>query len=105
MLEVRGLDIRISQGDTATILIGLQNEEPIEGEAVITLKRNVGDRMNVWEKRVHIVDNEVPVYLESADTNLPARVYWWDVRLLLDGAVQTPWKPHRLEVMEAIGDV
>ena len=106
MLDMCGLDMRISQGDTAVIHIVLENEQTLENAlAVVTLKRNVGDRICLWEKRIEVENNQIELPLTKADTNLPARMYWWDIRLIMGDAVQTPFGTHRFEVVEAIGDV
>ncbi|MEG1892072.1 MAG: hypothetical protein RSB91_05425 [Clostridia bacterium] len=105
MLALNELNIRITRGDTAWLMIQLSGDVPADGtEAVITLKRGQLEATPIWVKREQVRGGVVTLRLANEDTELPLGAYRWDMRLKMDGEIVTPFTPRRFEVVEAVGD-
>lgn len=110
MHRFNGHDIEITQGDTLLFRIVLDGRDLPEGSVgYFTVKKNPKRDEALIEKKMNAGDGELIVQLDSADTNLPARTYYWDVRLLIprdDGGyeVETPMEYAAFTVLEAVGE-
>lgn len=110
MHRFNGHDIEITQGDTLLFRIVLDGRDLPEGSVgYFTVKKNPKRDEALIEKKMNASDGELIVQLDSADTNLPARTYYWDVRLLIprdDGGyeVETPMEYAAFTVLEAVGE-
>lgn len=111
MRTVNKLHIKLTQGDSLLLRANLAGADLPEGsEALFTVKRKPGDETALIEKRIGIQENAVLIRLASADTALPPRTYYWDLRVLIpqgDGScfVHTPMTYAKFEILEAIGHV
>ncbi len=107
MINLKGMEIYISRGDTALIDIDLSGDVLPEGTtALVTVSRKPGADRALWEKTIAVQNGSVELSLQSADTDYSPRVYWWDLRLKTpDGQVQTPFPPQPFEILEVVGDV
>lgn len=108
MIIVDKLTIKASRGDTGTLEIDFECEEPlVNTTALISVQKNKGEPYRIWEKRVEIEDNHCALELSHDDTNLPYGTYWWDIRLLSnnDSDIMTPFDPQQFEIVEVVGDV
>ena len=107
MIKLKGMEIYISRGDTALIDIDLNGDVLPEGTtALVTVSRKPGADRALWEKTIAVQDGSVELSLSSAETDYPAREYWWDLRLKTpEGQVQTPFPPQPFVILEVVGDV
>ena len=107
MIILKGMEMRISRGDTALIDIDLNGDVLPEGTtALVTASRKPGAEQPLWEKIIDVKDGTVELVLSSVDTDFSPKVYWWDLRLKTpDGQVQTPFPPQPFEILEVVGDV
>lgn len=107
MIILRGMEIRISRGDTALIDIDMNGDAlPAGTTALVTMARKPGADQPLWEKTIDVKDGVAELRLTSADTDYSPKVYWWDMRVKTpDGQVQTPFKPQPFEILEVVGDV
>ena len=121
MLYVEGMDIYITQGDSASvdIVFGVAEPDtpstvtietsdiPVDGTKIRFSVKLALDRMKcVIQKDYTIADGRVTIPLEPYDTDgLPFGDYFWDVRLFggPDGPV-TPIQPQGFHVLEVVGD-
>lgn len=109
MRRVNGLNIELTRGDTLVLRANLAGADFPEGsEALFTVKRKPHDETPLIEKRIGIQENAALIRLASADTALPPRTYYWDLRVLIpqaDGSclVQTPMTYAKFEILEVIG--
>lgn len=110
MHEFNGHDIVLTQGDTLLFKILLNGRELPEGSVgYFTVKRNPRLAEALIEKKMDASNEELIVQLDSTDTNLPARTYYWDVRVLIprdEGGyeVETPMEYAAFTVLEAVGE-
>ncbi|MEG2252427.1 MAG: hypothetical protein RSC98_05245 [Clostridia bacterium] len=105
MLQLDGLMICVTRGDTAWLTLRFEGLVPSDGtEAWATLKRHVGDAVPIWKKRLVVVGGAVTLRLTTADTELPFGLYRWDLRLRMDGETLTPFSPQIFEIAEVVGD-
>lgn len=111
MLELNGLSVRITRGDTAALAVTLTGDVPPNGSrAIVTLKRAVGTAA-IWEKRLSVQDGVVSITLAHEDTNITPGEYRWDMRLIMYAAnglpaeIITPFTPQPWRVLEVVGDV
>ena len=86
-------------------------ELPEGTEALFTVKRSASAEEAVIEKRLAVgVDGVVLVGISSEESDLPARTYFWDLRVLIplgDGTfeVRTPMEYAAFTILGVIGDV
>lgn len=107
MLNVKGLDIGVTKGDTGQFTITFSGDDAPENGCIIliSLKKTKTSEQCIWEKRMVVAENVVTVTLTSADTELPFGQYWWDARIIFrDGTVYTPMLPASFRVLEVVGD-
>ena len=109
MLNVDGLKISISRGDTGTITITFTGQDtPPNGTiALVTLQKTMDSEGPIWEKRLEISGGRVTIPFYSADTvELSRGKYCWCLRLLYEnGDVYTPMdKPQEFEILPASGE-
>lgn len=108
MLNIDGLDISVSRGDTGTITITLTGDVPADGTtALFTVRKSVDMTDSaVLEKELTVSSGQVVIDLSSSDTDIPWFAYCWDLRLIYEnGDVFTPFAPAVFEVCEVVGDV
>lgn len=109
MLDVKGLKILLSRGDTGTITITFTGQDtPPDGTiALVTLQKTLDSEEPIWEKELAIVSGRVTIPFFSGDTvNLSRGTYCWCLRLLYEnGDVYTPMdKPQEFEILPANGE-
>lgn len=107
MLNVDGLDIAITRGDTGQFTITFTGDDKPENGCVviISLKKTKTSTYPQWEKRLTVSNDTVTVTLTSTDTDQAFGQYWWDARIIFrDGTVYTPMNPASFRVLEVIGD-
>lgn len=110
MHRFNGYDIELTQGDSLRFRINLSGRELPEGTVgYFTVKRSPRDSEAVILKKMDAGDGELIIQLHPADTNLPARTYWWDVRVLIPletggYEVETPMEAAAFTIVEAVGD-
>ena len=112
MYRFSGLDIELTRGDSVQFKVTVMGRELPEGSsAVFSVKKNPKDAACVLEKKLALAqDGVVLVGLSHEDTDIPAAMYWWDLRVLLplgDGSfeVRTPMEYASFTIMEVIGNV
>lgn len=107
MLNVDGLDIGITRGDTGQFTITFTGDDKPENGCVIlvSLKKTKTSTYPLWEKRLIVNNDTITVTLTSADTDLAFGQYWWDARITFrDGTIYTPMAPASFKILEVIGD-
>lgn len=112
MYRFDGLDIELTQGDSIQFKANITGRELPEGTiALFTVKRSEKAEEAIIEKRLAVdADGVVLVGLSSSDTDIPARTYYWDIRVLMplgDGTyeVRTPMDYAAFTILGVIGDV
>ena len=111
MRRFNGLDIEVTQGDTLAFRVNLTGRElPPDTVGLFTIKQRPKDEEVVVEKRVPIENGAVNIHLSSADTDIQAKTYYWDLRIMMpigDGTytVVTPMEYAAFTTLEAIGNV
>lgn len=104
-----GYDIEVTQGDTLFFKINLSGRDLPEGSvAYFTVKTGPRSDEVLIEKKIDATDELLDIRLTSADTNLPPKTYYWDVRVLIpleSGGyeVETPMEYASFTVLSAIG--
>lgn len=110
MHRFNGYNIELTRGDSLRFRISLTGRDLPEGSVgYFTLKRHPRDEEPVVLKKMDASNEELIIQLHSADTNLPPRTYWWDVRILIpcpEGGyeVETPMEYASLTILEAVGE-
>jgi len=110
MHRFNGYDIEITAGDSLFFNIRLEGRELPDGAAAtFTVKRNPKDDEALIEKEIAVNDGQVEIPLFSADTDLPARTYFWDLRVRFFSdkgeEVETPMEYAAFTVLQPVGDV
>lgn len=112
MYRFDGMDIELTRGDSVQFKITIKGRELPQGtEALFTVKRSPSAEEAVIEKRLAVdVDGAMLIGLSSTDSDIPARTYFWDLRVLLplgDGSfeVRTPMEYAAFTILGVIGDV
>ena len=111
MRRFDGLNIEVTRGDTLSFRVNITGRELPEGTiGLFTIKQRPKDEVVVVEKRIPIVDGAISIILTSEDTDITAKTYYWDLRVLMpngDGSfnVQTPMEYAAFTTLEAIGNV
>lgn len=105
-----GYDIELTAGDSLLFFVSLEGRELPEGaDAVFTLKRNPKDEEALIEKTLAVTDGRVEIKLESDETDLPARTYYWDLRIRFVSdygeEVETPMEYAAFTILQPVGDV
>ena len=109
MILFEGYDITLTSGDTLFFKVDLKGRVLPEGTvAYFTVKASPKAEEVVIRKKIDVVDGVVDIRLSSEDTYLPARAYYWDVRLLIpieSGGyeVETPMEYAAFTIIDAIG--
>lgn len=108
MLNIDGLNVEVTRGDTGQFTITFTGTDKPENGCVIlvSLKKTKTSQTPLWEKRLTVNNDTILVTLTSEDTSLEFGQYWWDARILFrDGTVYTPMNPASFKVLEVIGNV
>ena len=112
MYRFDGLDIELTRGDSVQFKVTVMGRELPEGSsAVFSVKKRPTDTDCVIEKKLMLSEGGVVLIgLSHEDTDIPAAMYWWDLRVLLplgDGSfeVRTPMEYASFTIMEVIGNV
>lgn len=109
MVEINGYDIVLTRGDSLFLRIDLGGRDlPAGAQAVFTLKKTIRSRSVLVQKIFDASEELLAVFLTPEETNLPAGMYVWDVRLqipLEDGSfeVYTPMNYATFAVLDAVG--
>lgn len=104
-----GYDIELTRGDSLCLRIRLRGRDlPAGARALFTVRTAPRAEETVLEKRTDIADGETLIVLSSADTDLKARVYFWDLRVFIPGEngfdeLETPMEYAAFTIVEAIG--
>lgn len=109
MLDVNGLKILLSRGDTGSITITFTGQDtPPDGTiALVTLQKTLDSEEPIWGKELPVSGGRVTIPFLSGDTvNLSRGMYCWCLRLLYEnGDVYTPMeKPQEFEILPANGE-
>lgn len=117
MLQIKGLHIRLSRGDSACITIEAAGLELSElDRAVVTVKKTPDSPIPIIENTLSAYDGVFVWEIGSADTVHLSGMYYWDLRFIIgsihdsgeiveNGArIITPFSPQPFEIMEVIGD-
>ena len=109
MVEVNGLKISISRGDTGSVTINFTGQDaPADGVvALVVLQKTQDSEKPIWEKEITIEDSKAVIAFRTEDTrNLSRGKYCWCLRLLYpNGDIYTPMrKPQEFEVLPANGE-
>lgn len=108
MLEVKGLEISISRGDTGSITITFTGQDiPPDGTVTLVCLNKTLDSCPIWEKKIPIENGRVTIPLYSEDTRgLSRGDYVWCLRLMYeDGDIYTPMKkPEKFIILPANGE-
>lgn len=93
MIEVDGLKISASQGDTGSVTITFTGQDvPPDGTRFrMTLKKTIDSEAPVWEKTIAISGGRVTIPFYEQDTNLGRGQYFWIPRLLYENGDR--WTP------------
>lgn len=107
MLDIRGLDIYISRGDTETLVVDFECDVPPDNTQVImTLKRYPNNSNALWVKNAVVKNGSFTVRFSSSDTNFTPSIYKYDIKLVYeDGEIYTPMLPADFHILEVVGDV
>lgn len=111
MRRFDGFDIEVTRGDTLSFRVNLTGRElPANTIGLFTIKKRPKDEAVVVEKRIPVEDGVINIHLSSTDTDIAAKTYYWDLRVLTpigDGTynVQTPMEYAAFTTLEAIGNV
>lgn len=110
MVRFDGNDITVTRGDTLVFTIVMHGAEA--GSTVLfTVKKKPGDKAAVFTQEAAADGSGKATFcMQSGDTDLPARTYCWDARLIIphegeQPEVRTPMEYAGFTVLEAIGDV
>lgn len=108
MLNVEGLKISISRGDTGSITVTFTGQDtPPDGTiAQVTLQKTIDSEDQIWEKRLTVSSGRVTIPFYTEDTNLTRGKYCWCLRLLYaNGDVYTPMEePQVFIILAANGE-
>lgn len=108
MLEVNGLKISVSRGDTGSITVTFTGQDtPPDGTiALVVLQKTVDSESPLWEKNLSIENGRVTIPFYPEDTNFRYGAYCWCLRLLYaNGDVYTPMdRPQAFEILPANGE-
>lgn len=108
MLEVNGLKISVSRGDTGSVTVTFTGQDtPPDGTiALVVLQKTMDCPEPIWEKRLTVLNGRVTIPFFSGDTNFLRGMYCWCLRLLYEnGDVYTPMeKPQAFEILAASGE-
>ncbi len=111
MVRLNGLDIELTRGDSLLFSARVSGRELPEGTLLLfSVKKNPRQEEALIEKREAVEDAGAVFSLSPRETDLPARTYFWDIRVLIpygDGTyeVRTPMEYAAFQVTEVIGNV
>lgn len=106
-----GYDIELTAGDSLLFFVSLEGRDlPENAVAIFTLKRNPKDNEALIEKEIPVRDGRVEIKLDSEETDLPARTYYWDLRTKFSTEefgeeVETPMEYAAFTILQPVGDV
>lgn len=105
MLEVDGLKISISRGDTGSVTVTFTGEDtPADGTvAQIELMRTMDSPDPLWVKQLTVSSGRVTIPFFAEDSDYPRGMYCWILRLLYEnGDRWTPMdKPKEFRILPA----
>ena len=117
MFEIRGRRIRVSRGDTGTLVASARGVTLGEADRVLLTVRGEDGAAVIEKVETPDAEGTARFHFVNADTEeLEPGGYLWDLRYALgatmtDGRVTdgervvTPFAPSGFEVMEVVGDV
>lgn len=110
MLDVKGLKIWLSRGDTGSVTVTFTGTDVPDDTvtALIVFQRGETSEESIWEKRIRVSSAQVVIPFATYDTNdLAPGKYKWILRLLYeDGSVYTPMEKYEdFTVCPAGGDI
>ena len=106
MLNLDGLNIEVTRGDTGSIRITFIGEDiPEDGTIALVTVKKAADTEEIWSKRIEVENGGCVIPLTQESTTLDYGQYRWDLRLIYeDGAVYTPMPPAKYTITTVIGD-
>ena len=111
MTEIHNNDITVTRGDSLLFTVRLRGQGLTEGAAALfTVKEKPSSEEAVIGKTFPVGgEGTVTIYLYPEETNLKAKTYYWDLRLIIPhgdeaNEVRTPMEYAGFTVLEAIGD-
>ena len=109
MYRLDGHNIELTRGDSLLLLITLPGRELPQGTlAVFTVKTHPRSETAILTKALPVENGRVELELGAQETDLPARLDYWDLRLMIPGVeteILTPMDYAALTILEVIGDV
>ena len=105
-----GFDIELTSGDSLYFNVSLEGRTLPEGaKALFSVKRNPKDEEALIEKELAVTGGKVEIALLSSETDLPARTYYWDLRVMftseLGEEVETPMEYAAVTIIQPVGDI
>lgn len=107
-MDIDGTTIRVPRGDTGEITFDVENENLEAGTIRFTVKaKPEEDYPALIEKDITLgaEDTEITIQLATEDTNRTPGVYWWDLKYIKDGTVDTLTKPMMFRILRTAGSV
>lgn len=107
MLDIRGLDIIVSKGDTEALTFEFEEDVPPDNTSVvISLKRYSNNNAPIWTKSSVVKNGEVTFQFSSEDTNHSPGIYKWDMMLTYtDGEIYHPMVPANFQIVGVVSSV
>jgi len=109
MVNINGLDITLTRGDSLNLRVDLEGRDLPEGSiAEMTVKRSVRSRSVLLRKTFDASGETIGIQLAPQETSLLPGAYVWDVRLLIPLAgggceVYTPMEYAAFVIVPAVG--
>ena len=106
VFKIDGHGIQVTRGDSCRFVIDCKRRDIEEGaKAVFTVKGTPWEPCQPdIEKIIDVMNGEVHVILDPADTDITPGNYVWDVRIKEKDEVWTPMEYAAFRVLEAIGE-
>ena len=106
MLNLDGLNIEVTRGDTGSIRVSFIGEDiPEDGTIALVTVKKAADTEEIWRKEIQVENGSCLIPLTAESTMLDFGQYRWDLRLLYeDGSVYTPMAPAKYTISPVIGD-
>lgn len=106
MLDIDGLNISISRGDTEELTFEFEDDVPPDNTVVsIALKRYPNDKRCIWEKSAVVTDGKFTIRFDHSDTDVSPDTYKWDICLEYeDGEVYHPMDPADFKILGVVSN-